>query len=208
MRKDWMQLKTMFIAGGALLLTLAPLTASAAQLFRYKDTQGSWVIASSVPAERVPHGYHVLDATGRVVKTVAPQPSEEEREAFNRAKAERAEREAAERRVNLLYGSEEDIDHALSMALQSIDTTIENTRANILHLESQRSRLEGQAARIERAGNTVPEKILNSIATMNDQLRTLEREVEKRVEEKEVERERHAADREVFRSLRMARVSG
>ena len=102
------------------------------------------------------------------------------------------------RRINLLYGSEEDIDHALKKALRSIDTSIANTQANIIQLRGQRQSLEDRAARIERAGNTITPKLVQNIETLDEQIKTLELEVANRNEEKEAERQRHASDRDLF----------
>lgn len=174
---------------------------SAGHLYRYKNSDGFWVISSSIPAERVTQGYRIIDEVGRVVEEVAPQRSPEEARIYLAELEEQRKRDDAVRRINLLYGSEEDIDHALRKALRSIDTNIANTQANIIHLRGQRQSLEDRAARIERAGNKITPKLVQNIGTLDEQIKTLESEVAGRQQEKEAERQRHSSDRELFREV-------
>lgn len=185
---------------GLAMVLLVPV-ADAARLYRFKNSDGVWVISSSIPTDRVAFGYALVDETGRVIEEVAPQPSEEEAKVFLAKRDARRAREEAIRRIDLLYGSEADIDYALRKALRSIDTSIANTEANILHLRSQRQRLEDQAARIERAGNQIDQSLVDNIGALDTQINTLEIELQKRQEQKDVERERHAKDRTLFREV-------
>lgn len=189
------------VAGALLVSALVPGTASAAKLYRYQNDDNGWVIASSVPSDRVKNGYQVVDETGRLVEEVAPQRSPEAAAAYI-AELEAAQaREEAVRRINLLYGSEADIDYALQKALLSIDNSMANTTANVRQLQAQRQRLETQAARIERAGNRLSNDMVANITTLSEQISNLEMEMEQRVQQKDVERERHARDRELFREV-------
>ena len=181
-----------------LLVSLITPHAEAARLYRFKNADGVWVISSSIPSDRVALGYEIVDETGRTVKEVAPQPSPEEAAAYLARRQAAQEREEAIRRIDLLYGSERDIEYALQKALRSIDTSIAHTQANILQLRSQRQRLEEQAARIERAGNEISDSLAGSIAALDAQIRTLTAEIENRQQQKDVERERHARDRLLF----------
>ena len=182
---------------GLWLALVAP-AADAGHLYRYKNDEGFWVISGSIPAERVTQGYRIIDEAGRVVEEIAPQMSPEEARAHLAELEEQRKREEEIRRINLLYGSEEDIDHALNKALRSIDTSIANTQANIIQLRGQRQSLEDRAARIERAGNTITPKLVQNIETLDEQIQTLELEIANRNEEKEAERQRHASDRDLF----------
>ena len=143
----------------------------------------------------------MIDENGQVIEEVAPQLSPAESRAFLARLEEERKRDDAIRRINLLYGSETDIEHALQKALRSIDTSIANTQANIAHLQVQRQSLEDRAARIERAGNKITPQLVQNIDTLEEQIKTLQTEVAGRQEEKEAERQRHASDRELFREV-------
>jgi len=191
---------------GALVATclvsaLLPGSVHAAKLYRYKDDNKRWVIASSVPSERVKNGYEVVDETGRVIDTIDPQRSPAEARAYIAQLEAKQEREEAVRRINLLYGSEADIDSALKKALLSIDNSMANTTANVRQLKAQRQRLETQAARIQRAGNTLSDDMVTNIATLGEQIENLQLEMDQRAKQKDIERERHARDRVLFREV-------
>lgn len=189
------------VAGALLLSVLLPGVANAAKLYRYKDDDNGWVIASSVPNDRVKNGYEVVDETGRLIEEVAPQRSPEEAAIYIAALEAKQAREEAIRRINLLYGSEADIDYALQKALLSIDNSMANTTANVRQLKAQRQRLETQAARIQRAGNSLSADMVANITTLSEQISNLRMNMDQRVEQKDVERARHARDRVLFREV-------
>lgn len=189
------------VAGALLVAVLLPGVANAAKLYRYKDDDNGWVIASSVPNERVKNGYQVVDETGRLIEEVAPQRSPAEAKIYIAALAAQQAREEAIRRINLLYGSESDIDYALKKALMSIDNSMANTTANVRQLKAQRQRLETQAARIQRAGNSLSDDMVANITTLSEQISNLQMEMNQRIEQKDVERARHARDRVLFREV-------
>jgi len=175
--------------------------AEAARLYRYKNDDNVWVIASSVPNERVKNGYMIVDETGRLIQEVEPQRSPDQAAAYIAELEAQQERDEAIRRINLLYGSEEDIGHALAKALDSIDKSLANTNANVRQLKSRRQRLETQAARIERSGSKLSPEIITNIAKLGDQIDNLEAEIDQRNTQKDVERDRHARDRVLFREV-------
>jgi len=176
-------------------------SAEAARLYRYKNDDGVWVIASSVPNERVKNGYLIIDETGRLIEEIEPQKSADQAKAYIAELEAQQERDEAVRRINLLYGSEDDISLALAKALDSIDKSLANTNANVRQLRSRRQRLETQAARIERSGAKLSEDLVVNIANLGDQIDNLEAEIDQRNNQKDVERERHARDRVLFREV-------
>lgn len=180
---------------------LGAANAEAARLYRYKNDEGGWVISSSVPNERVKNGYLVIDESGRVVEEIEPQRSADEAEIYIAELEAQQERDEAIRRINLLYGSEDDITYALAKALDSIDKSLANTNANVRQLRSRRQRLETQAARIERSGSKLSPDLVTNIANLGDQIDNLEAEINQRNVQKDVERERHARDRVLFREV-------
>ena len=176
-------------------------SAEAARLYRYKNDDGGWVIASSVPNERVKNGYLVIDETGRMIEEIEPQKSADQAKIYIAELEAQQERDEAIRRINLLYGSEDDITHALAKALDSIDKSLANTNANVRQLRSRRQRLETQAARIERSGSKLSADLVTNIENLGDQIDNLEAEIDQRNVQKDVERERHARDRVLFREV-------
>lgn len=189
------------VSATLLVAMLVPGVANAAKLYRYKDNDDGWVIASSVPNDRVKNGYEVVDETGRLLEEVAPQRSPAEAKQYIAALEAEQVRDEAIRRINLLYGSESDIDYALKKALLSIDNSMANSTANMRQLKAQRQRLETQAARIQRAGNTLSDDMVTNITALSQQISNLQLEMDRRIEQKDVERVRHTRDRELFREV-------
>ncbi len=196
--------KVVFAKIGVIALltaVLLPGMAHAAKLYRYQNDDNGWVLASSVPNDRVKNGYEIVDETGKLIEAVAPQRSPSEARAYiAQLEAEQA-REEAIRRINLLYRSEADIAYALKKSLLSIDNSVANMTANLRQLEAQRKRLETQAARIERAGNTLSKDMAANITTLAEQISNLQMEINHRIEQKDGERARHARDRVLFREV-------
>ena len=183
---------------GALLILLA-LPAQAANLYRFRDANGGLVISSSIPNDRVPLGYEVIDGnSGRTLQKVAPQLSPAEAA----AKAEFERRLAlcarAQRRVQTMYETPTDIDAAEKQALESLETRIINAQANLTHVRNQLSQFEQQAARLERNGTGVTAVLVGNIERAKAQIANLEKEIAQRREEQAATRKEYSRDRAIF----------
>lgn len=151
------------------LMTVAlmmPLIASAAQLYRYTDEQGRVVLdRQGVPPAAVSRGYEVLTPQGRVLRSVPPALTADER-AEQEAMKQQAKSDA---QLLYLYSSVADIDQARDRRLVELDGVMSITRGNLSNLHAQRQVILGQAAAHERAGREVPQELLQ-------QMKNLERE--------------------------------
>lgn len=184
---------------------LAGVVADAAgvRFYRYTNAQGATEISSSIPSDRVKHGYQIIDGTsGRVLQTIDPQLSDEAARRKAAQDAKMADCKAAVRRVRALYQSEAEIFAAETQALESIDTRIVNARANITQLETQLAELEQRAARIERSGQALGVELLSSIESAREQITRLEEEVATRRAEQDTARGEYAAERALFANPR------
>lgn len=186
------------IVVATLALALA-LPVQAAQLYRYRNADGGLVIASSVPNDRVPLGYEVLDQnSGRLVRTVAPQLTP----AQAAAKAEFERRfalcETAQRRVKTMYESDADIDAAEAQAMESVETRIINAQANLTHVRKQQGQFEEQAARMERNGQGINTILVGNLDRTRVQVASLEQEIEQRRQEQAQIAIEYNRDRMVF----------
>lgn len=194
-RRGAARMLTLALAGAAMLA----LPAHAAQLYRFTNSQGGLELSYSIPNDRVPYGYEVIDSqSGRLLRTVAPQLTPAEAA----AKAEHERRmgvcKIAQRRVQTMYESDADIDDAETKAMQSLETRIVNAQANLTHLINQRSRLEDQAAQLERSGRGVTRRLIANLERANNQIKTLEREISQRHAERKETRDGYELDRSIF----------
>ena len=185
--------------GVGLLVGALALPAQAANLYRYRNAEGGLVIASSIPNDRVPLGYEVIDSnSGRLLRRVAPQLTP----AQAAAKAEFERRlklcERSQRRVRTMYETSDDINAAEAQALESIETRVLNAEANLLHVRNQLSRFEEQAARLERSGTGVSAVLVGNIERANVQIANLEGEIDQRRVEMQRARVEYERDRAIF----------
>ncbi|TDJ23861.1 MAG: hypothetical protein E2O59_13365 [Gammaproteobacteria bacterium] len=185
------------------LITLSCVTlawqAEAARFYRYINAEGLEEISHTIPNDRVALGYDVLDANMRLVEHVARQLSPEEIVTRNRQQSEEAVCLTSQKRVRALYESEEDITQAEEQALDSLTNRITNAQANLAQLRNQHRALEEEAARMDRAGQSLTSIVLGNIDRAKAQIENLEGEIAQRKVEKEETRRQHAVDLEVFR---------
>ena len=168
-------------------------------LYRYRNAEGHAEISNSVPPERAPLGYEVLDAYSmRVVKVVDAQKSPQEIARIEREKRARDACQEALDRVNRLYQSEADIDAAQEQAIGSILTRIENAKVSLAQLQDQKQELQAEAARQERSGQGLNSTLRTNIDRANQQISTLEEEITKRHAEHEGAQSQFAADRVLY----------
>lgn len=191
----------------ALVVGAAPCV-QAAQLYRYENDEGVIVLSSTLPPRFATRGYTIIDERGRVLRVVPRQLTPEEivaREA--QRKVEEAERLAAlERRrrdeeLMRLYSSPEDVERAMGRQIASIQGAIDTVRSNIQRLRSQKRVLESRAADLERAGNPIPETLIEGIRDFDAQIAEKQREIDGRLAEIESTREAFAADEARVRYL-------
>lgn len=166
----------------ALLLgagSLAPSGYAQGKLYRYLNDDGIKVISSSIPPQYVGRGYEILNPNGRVLQVVEPEPTLEDREAFERERALKAEYEELARR----YSSVKDIEAARDRRLASLETNISILKGNISNLSNQIEEQMRSAAKFERDGQKVPAYIFNNIDGLRAEVRSAEMVLQERVEE-------------------------
>lgn len=183
----------------ALMATMLAPASWAGQLYRYANEQGGVVIGSTVPNDLVRNGYQVIDSsTGRVLRTIAAQLTAKQAKLKEVREKRYALCRDSQRRVNSLYETNEDIDHAEKQALASIETRIINAQASLTQMRNQERDLEDQAARLERSGYGVTPILVGNIEQAKAQIQNLELETLGRRIEQDEARTQFDRDREVF----------
>lgn len=150
--------------------------ASGVQFYRYIDARGVTVLdRQGVPPEYVGKGYEVLNAQGRVIRTVPPALTAEQ---ARQAQAEKAQADADAQLLSL-YSSPEDVDRALARKLAEVDALIGMAQGNVQSLASQQRNLQGQAADHERAGHPVPQALVDQLDDLRDQQQDLNVQIQR-----------------------------
>jgi hypothetical protein len=146
-----------------LLIMLLPALAGASELYRYLGDKGVVVLdRQGVPPQYIGKGYDVLDEQGRLLRTVPPAPTAEERARINQAKIQAN----SDTQLLRLYSSLEDVDRARERKLNELDGAVAAARGNLQSLRTQQANLQSQAAEQERAGRAVPESLLVQISNI------------------------------------------
>ncbi len=160
-----------------LSLSFLSVTDAAAQLYRYKDEQGNYVLNQTIPPQFVSKGYEVLNNQGRVIRQVAPALTPEQiaardaqREKERLAKIEQEKQAAKDEELKQLYSHPDDAVRVLKRQLQDIETLIQvkkgfisTTRAKILDEETR-------AANRQRNGLSVEESTLEKLAMLKSDI--------------------------------------
>ena len=162
---------------------MPPLLVNAAQFYRWVDEEGQVYIQNYIPPEFVKKGYEIIDDRGKVVKTVAPEVSEEERRAKEALLISQEMQQARDDELLKLYRSPDDVDRAMNTWLSRMDMEIRVKQNSIRIKRHEFDKLQEAAANLEKAGREVDPKILEKMADIEQEIArydTVIGEVEKR----------------------------
>jgi hypothetical protein len=185
------------------LALIAPGSAFAAVMFKYRNAEGDVVFSYTLPPGQAPLGYERVDVgSGKVIESVAPQLPPAELEARQRRERALAECRSELRRIYAMYGSENDIVAAEGAAVDALDRRIGQIQVNLTRTRQELDRLRGQAADMERAGTQVSGTLIERISRNEVQAEQLESEIAHRRDEQDRARERYRHELERFRDGR------
>jgi len=178
------------------ILLLGPM-AAVAGMYRYIDENGQMVISNTVPQEATKRGYDILGSQGQLLRSVAPALTEEEIAAREAEKQRQKELEQQREQDKLLlkrFSSADQAVRAMHRKVRELEGLIQLKRGNISVLTSQLDTEQSRAANMERSGKTIPPATLTKIRRLEDQVRTIEREISAQEQEIEQLRTQFKAD--------------
>lgn len=154
-------------------------SADAGAFYRYVNDKGVTVIDSAIPPQYVSQGYDVLSRGGQLLKRVPPtvvdDPADEGEAKRRREEAALMIRRDAELRK--LYSSPQDAERLRDRQIDAIALKIDYAKGQLLQLTGKRKSALEQAAKLERAGTPVPKDMRESIARLNEQVSTLDKDI-------------------------------
>lgn len=193
----------------ALLLLIGMAAQTQAQsVFRWTDDEGRIHYGHAVPPEYRSRGFERLAPDGRVLESVAPEMTPEERaEALQRRalqaelQAEQDSQAARDRLLLAAYRSEQDIIDARTMRLDAMSQQRRALETSHRHAVQRFEDLIGRAATLARQSQIVPEALESAIAETQDELRRLREAVREMDERLAAIEERFEHDLERYRAL-------
>ncbi|MFV8818857.1 hypothetical protein [Haliea sp. E17] len=188
----------------ALVCAVSASLVQAANLYRYKNSEGNTVMDDNIPPESVKNGYEVLNKDGVVIRVVPPQVTAEQQAAV--ANEMRAQEEAERLRKwdeSLLrrYSSVEDIEAARERALGDLRIRVSILKSNKRSLRQQVENYQSQAAEAQRRGQSVSEEHLKAISDLQSEIGITDNAIADREVEIEAVEATYAADIERFGEL-------
>lgn len=150
-------------------------------VYRYEREDGSTSISNSLPDEAIKRGYEVLNRNGRVIRTVDPAMTEQERKQLQKEEQkerEKKQQKKRDKRLLRLYAGPGDARRARDRQIEELEVNISYTRNNLESVKEKLDREVSNAAKYERRGDEVPESVQDSIDHFQDQIEEHEEEIE------------------------------
>lgn len=169
----------------------------AVSYYRYENEEGRKVITQTLPPNVVSRGYEVLNERGIVTKVVPKALSPEELAELaetERGKLQQAEQARRDKKLLSIFSSPKDAERARDRKLEAIDVYINVTRGNILKLKSEFNLAQSQAAEKERAGQDVPDFLVEKMDSFTRQIQQAEESIQEKEQEKLVIRDEYQKD--------------
>lgn len=184
--------------------TVAAKPESGRVFYRYQDATGVTVINHQIPPEYAQKGYEVVTARGDVLKVVEPAPSGEEATAQELQRQRQAELAAWDTELRRRYSSVRDIEAAKERKLAQVNNSIAILQGNLRNLKQQIAQQHAQAAKSERMGVAVPQAVLTTLASLEEELKVSEENLAEREQQYQRIEAKYDQDIERFRIIESA----
>lgn len=165
--------------------------------YKYVNKKGVNVISSKIPSEYVKKGYDIVTFDGRLIKSVAPELSPEEKSQLKIENARLKKLKEWDTQLLRRYSHPDDIEAAKQRKLSQNQSRVGLIDLNIEKINAEIDLFQGLAAEDERAGRQVSEETMLSIEKFKKD-RELELE-KKRQKIEELNRIIEAHDRDIAR---------
>jgi chromosome segregation ATPase len=150
-------------------------------VFRYEREDGSTAISSSLSDEAIEQGYDVLNQNGRVIRTVEPALTEQERKQLEKQeKRQRRKQKQQKRDEQLLrmYAGPGDARRARDRQIEALKVNISYARNSLQGVKDKLDREVSNAAKYEQRGEKVPSSIQDSINRFQSQIAQHKKEIQ------------------------------
>lgn len=173
-------------------------------MYRFTNDSGVVQTATAIPPAYAKKGYEIVSLKGTVLRTVAPEPTAEERaELAKNAQNKVTEEQQREldKQLLLRYSSVADIEAEKKRKLAEIDAKAKMLEVNESATEQQIAAEQRKAAQAERNGQKVPESVVTALNNLQQELKILGNQRTAREQEIKDEEKRFDQEIERFKTL-------
>lgn len=196
-------LKAMFFCIVCLLLAAQDLYAK--KMYRWVDEHGRVFFSDQIPQDQIQHKREELNENARVIDVVDEAKTQEQIELEKRLENLRKEQEkiiakqkSHDKVLLSTFRNVEDMRQALKGKLAALDAQRKVAEGNQLRLELQLDQQQKMAAKYERNGQKVPQKLLNEIEASREQIVSVKIEIARHLEKRRRIKEEFEKDIERF----------
>ncbi len=197
------------------MLLLLPLSAGAS-IKCWTNKDGYTECGNVVPPEYAQQETRTIDRRGITTEVRPRAPTADEVKAQRQRQAEEERRQAEEeqrRREQEQYDqmllnsylSDDDIIRTRDRMTTSLNAAIELNRINIERLEERLAAEQSTAARHERGGRDIPERVKEEIESLKNQIEARQAQIQVREQERDELHQRYDAELQRFRELQQMR---
>ncbi len=174
-------------------------------MYRWVDGSGRVHYSDTPPTSYNQSGGAELNKQGQVIRRTqseAERRAEAERQAeAKRTQAEQNKQAQRDRALTQTYTTEAEIDLARDRALEHHKLAIKSAEARAVAVDANLAEMNERAARIEKAGRTIPANLRDELAQTNKESAELKRAIQKNLEAMDTVRAKYEADKQRFREL-------
>lgn len=192
------------VFGAAALLLLSNVADAAKQFYRYKNENGNPVLSNTIPKDKLAAGYEIVDAKGRVIKTVGPALTEDElAEKTEQRKQAALEKERAAKQAEVdaellrKYSFPEDIEAEKDRKIKEMQVNATILQGNLKVVQGELEAEYAKAAKLEKNNQPVSKALQNRISALESKLKTTQVMLDKR--ESEVTKAENKYDESIAR---------
>ncbi|WP_199098300.1 DUF4124 domain-containing protein [Dyella sp. ASV21] len=183
--------------------------------YRWKDASGLPHYSDSLTSDALKYGYDLVNDSGMVIQHVDRQLTPEERAAAKKVADQQAAQQRAlqdrQRQDNQLlaaYPTEDAYRIALQQSLDTFDQQIHTTRINLASQEKALTDLLTRAGDMERAKQTVPKFLNDSIAQQRDVVTHQRALLDRQQAARDAAEKKNVVDMQHYRELKAAQAKG
>jgi hypothetical protein len=173
--------------------------------YRYVNERGVKVVAQTIPPKYVRAGYELVSINGEVIKVVPASPSDVDAERIAKEKKQARTQARSDLLLQRSYSRVDEIDATKARNLLELRNNINILQASLVGVKAQLKNQEGQAAARERNGQEVSKDLVNNIAALRAEEKSVGVQIKQRETEYQVVADKYEQEKKRFIEITAAK---